>query len=84
MDYCKRYQIKNGEKTYVFSMKSINQKELSLKLIVIFINQIYQFYDKKTLEEIHYEFSFLKDLLTIKSAIDYLENLLEASLIKKA
>ena len=82
MDYCKRYQIKNGEKTYVFSMKSINQKELSLKLIVIFINQIYQFYDKKTLEEIHYEFSFLKDLLTIKSAIDYLGNLLQKKNMK--
>ena len=82
MEYCKRYQIKNGEKNYVLSMKSINQKELSLKLVVILINQINQFYDKKTLEEMHYEFNFLKDLLTIESVIDYLGNILKKKNMK--
>lgn len=82
MDYCKRYQIKNGENNYVYSMKSINQNELNIKLSVIHIKQINLFYDKKTLEEIHYEFSFLKELLTIKSIIDYLGNLLKTKNMK--
>lgn len=82
MDICKRFQFKNGEKTYVFSMKSINPKELILKLAVIHIKQINQFYDKKTLEEIHYEFSFLKNILTIKTFIEYLVNLLKKKNMK--
>lgn len=82
MDYCKRYQIKNGEKNYVFSMKSFNQNELSLKLAVIHIKQINQFYENKSLKEMHYEFSFLKDFLTVKSIIDYLGSLLKKQNMK--